>query len=189
LRRRLYSPNFLAKRKLAYKLVSNSSIGNNDLVIEIGPGKGRLTEALCIQSGRVIAVEINTGFCGLLRERFRQSANLEIICQDFLKFNLPKRSYKVFANIPFAITADIIRKLTNDIYLNEAYLIVQSEAAKKFVGIPFAARDSMMALKLKRKFNMDVVWKFRRYDFEPLPRVDCVLMRIRRRRLGFQYAG
>lgn len=180
-RRRLHSPNFLAKRKLARKLISDSHIGKPDLVVEIGPGKGRMTRELLNCAGRVIAIEIDRNLCSLLRQRFKFFKNFEIVNSDFLRFRLPSEPYKVFSNIPFAITSDIVRKLTQDKYLKEAYLVIQKEAAKKFIGMPYAKTNSLISVHLKPWFDISVAWKFKRFDFEPMPRVDCVLVRIKRR--------
>ncbi|OGM23340.1 hypothetical protein A2961_01790 [Candidatus Woesebacteria bacterium RIFCSPLOWO2_01_FULL_39_21] len=179
-RRRLYSQNFLVNRELILKLIRKSSIGKNDTVIEIGSGSGMITQELLHISGRVIAVERDWNLYYYLLKKFRHAKNLKLYRANFLDFNLPKHPYNVFANIPFAITSDIMRKLTSDDSFKEGYLIMQKEAAEKFIGIPYAEKNTMMAILLKPFFEIGVVWRFNRSDFIPGPSVDIIMVKIKR---------
>jgi 23S rRNA (adenine-N6)-dimethyltransferase len=94
---------------------------------------------------------------------------------------LPRGKYKVFANIPFTITAAIIGKLTSgDNPPEDTYLILQKEAAYKFVGKPIG-KTTQYSLLLKPWFEIKVIHKLRRTDFRPIPKVDSVLLRIKKR--------
>lgn len=179
-RRRLYSQNFLRNPKLVAKLIRHSSIGKKDTVLEIGPGKGIITSALLDIAGKVIAVERDTNLYWSLKARFSGNERLVLVNQDFLKFRLPNYPYKVFSNIPFIITADVIKKLTSDKNLIEAYLVVQKEAARKFIGRPYADKNSMMTTLLKAWFELSIFWKLKRSDFVPIPNVDVVMIKIKR---------
>jgi 23S rRNA (adenine-N6)-dimethyltransferase len=98
---------------------------------------------------------------------------------DFLNYPLPRKPYKVFANIPFNITTAIVTRLTAAQYPPEAaYLTMQKEAADKFLGKPC---ESLYAVLLKPWFEMDMVHRFRRKDFVPEPGVDVVMLRLRKR--------
>lgn len=180
-RRRLYSQNFLRNPKLVKKLIRNSSIGKSDTVLEIGPGRGIITEGLLNAAGRVVAVEMDHNLYHFLKGKFKKAKNLQLYQADFLSFKLPIRPYKVFANVPFIITSDVVRKLTNDNYMQEAYLIVQEEAAQKFIGMPYDYKNSMMAMLLKPWFDIGILWRFQRFDFHPIPRVNVVMLKIKRK--------
>src|SRR5512139_1904971 len=110
-KRKLYSQNFLYNRKLVQHLVSGSSIAKNDLVLEIGPGEGIITNELVKSSRFVVAVEIDTEKYAYLKQKFNRINNLTLYLGDFLDFELPSLPYKVFANIPFSTEGKIIRKL------------------------------------------------------------------------------
>ena len=179
-RRRLYSQNFLHSPELIAKLIGISSIGKNDTVVEIGPGRGLITRRLLEIAGKVIAIELDNKLYLKLKNKFTRSKNLDLVNADFLKFNLPNYGYKVFANIPFIITADIIRKLTSDNNFLEGYLVVQKESARKFIGMPHDNRNQMIATLLKPWFEIDIFWKFKREDFIPYPRVDSVMLNVKR---------
>ena len=180
-RRRLHSQNFLRNPELISKLIRNSSIGKNDLVIEIGPGKGSITGELVKVAGKVIGVEIDEKLTLHLLKRFKNYRNLEFYYSDFLKFNLPNHPFKVFANIPFNISADIVRKLTDSMNFTEGYLVVQTEFAKKIIGKPVDNKNSMMSFLLKPWFDITIYHKFARTDFVPFPHVDSVMVRITRK--------
>lgn len=178
-RQAFYSQTFLRKPELVTKLVGISSIGKKDVVLEIGPGRGVITRELVKVARQVIAVEIDSSLADNLRRQIA-NPNLKLYKSDFLKFDLPNFHFKVFANIPFSITADVIRKLTTSANFTEGYLIIQKEAAEKFVGMPYAPKNSAMSVSLKLWFDIQVVWHFDRRDFMPRPRVDSVMLYLKR---------
>jgi 23S rRNA (adenine-N6)-dimethyltransferase len=171
--------NFLRSPKLVHRLVGMSTIGRADTVYEIGPGNGIITAALARVAGHVIAIEKDPELVRGLRERFRRFDNVEIVAQDFLNYSLRNRSGKLFANIPYNHTAQILRKILADrSKLCEAYLILQKEAAKKVSGSP---RESLFSIQVKPFFEFQIVSYLRRTDFWPVPDVDSVLLSIKRR--------
>ena len=175
----LYSQNFLKDPGLVASLLEGSSISWNDVVYEIGPGKGIITEQLALRCKQVIAVEKDPQLSDLLRQKFAQWPTVTIHTGDFLYYSLPRKPYKVFANIPFNITAALVSKLTATEYPPEdAYLVMQKEAADMFLGQP---SESLRAILLKPWFEMEIVHHFQRKDFTPVPRVDVVMLRLRKR--------
>lgn len=86
----------------------------------------------------------------------------------------------MFANLPFARTAEIVRSLTETPTLTEAYLVVQREAAERFAGYPCAS-ETTRSLSLKPWWHVEIVRRLRRTDFEPVPNVDAVLLWLLRR--------
>jgi len=107
------SQNFLTNRRTILRLLGLTSIDNGDLVVEIGAGKGHITRELIKKSGKLITYEIDANLIGHLNRIFVGVENLEIRHMDFLKAALPRIPYKVFANIPFSRTSEIVRKLTS----------------------------------------------------------------------------
>jgi len=105
-----YSQNFLKSKNLVVKILELSSIGPQDLVLEIGPGKGIITEELARRAREVVAIEKDKGLFLFLKEKFKNNPKIKILNIDFLKFQLPKFPYKIFSNIPFFITGEIIKK-------------------------------------------------------------------------------
>ena len=171
--------HFLRSPKLVQQLVAMSTIGPSDIVYEIGPGNGIITAALSRVAGRVIAIEKDPVLVRRLRERFRLLDNVKIEEKDFLTYSCRRFSeYKVFANIPYNRTAQILRKiLYEQPKLSEAYLILQKEAAKKFSGCP---RETLFSILVKPFFEFQILSQLRRTDFWPVPHVDSVFLSIKR---------
>jgi 23S rRNA (adenine-N6)-dimethyltransferase len=171
--------NFLTDPKLVRRLVEMSTIGPSDTVYEIGPGNGIITAALARVANRVIAIEKDPELVRSLRERFRVVENVEIVEQDFLGYLFQTRGNKVFANIPYNITARILRKILHERSgLEEGYLILQTEAAKKISGCP---KETLVSILAKPCFEFRILCRLRRTDFRPVPKVDSVLLAIKRR--------
>ncbi len=174
--RKSLAQNFLAKRHLAATIIQESSISPEDIVYEIGPGKGILTKELIKKARRVVAIEKDRLLYKKLKKKFEGTDNFVLHNADFLKFSIKENRYKVFANIPFNITSAIIRKL---VYTanppDEAYLIVQQEAAEKFTGI---GKTTQLSVLLKPWFDLKITRSFRKTDFSPVPRVDVVMLYI-----------
>lgn len=175
----LYSQNFLKSSRLVASLLDRCTIRPCDIVYEIGPGKGIITEQLAARCQQVVAIEKDPLLAAELRQKFADVPNITIHDGDFLHFRLPAAPYKVCASIPFNITTAIMTRLTTAPCLpEEAYLAMQREAACKFLGQPSA---SLYAVLLKPWFELDIVHRFRRHDFVPEPRVDVVMLRLRKR--------
>lgn len=171
-----HSQNFLRDTELVEKLVQKSSLTSNDVVLEIGPGKGIITSILANHSKSVLAVEADQDLYTELKEKLTPFPNVVIYCKNFLDFQLPKHEYKVFSNIPFNITADIIKKLLDNTNSpTDSYLIVQKEAAEKYGGFK---SETLFSILHKPWFAFSKVYEFQRSDFSPRPAVDTVLLRI-----------
>jgi 23S rRNA (adenine-N6)-dimethyltransferase len=171
--------NFLRSSKFVRSLLEASSIGVGDIVYEIGPGRGIITAELAQVACKVIAIEKDSDLARELCERFQDADNVQIIASDFLRYHVPDREYKIFANIPYNLTAEIMRKiLYTSPAPDETYLVMQKEAAGKFSGSP---RETQFSVLAKPMFDIRILRELRRTDFEPVPSVDSVLLRIQKR--------
>lgn len=171
--------NILKSKSLVEKLISKTSINIADTVYEIGPGEGIITSELAKKAAKVIAVEIDPNLVDKLKDSFSNKANIKIQLGDFLDYQISEAEYKIFANLPFNITSNIVRKLLYSLYPPiDAYLILQKEAAMKFSGNPTETEFSVLA---KPWFTFHVIWEFQRTDFLPIPAVDAVLLHIGKR--------
>ena len=178
-KRIVLAQNFLRSSKLVRQLINSSTLASSDIVYEIGPGRGIITAELARNVRKVVAIEKDPFLARELCTRFQSVENVEIIANDFLQYHIPDREYKIFANIPFNITADIVRKI---LYTHpvpgEAYLVMQKEAAQKFSGTPHETQFSILAKPL---FEFQIIRELRKTDFVPIPHVDSVLLRIKKR--------
>ncbi len=151
-------------------------------MVEIGPGRGLLTAELAARCRQLIAVELDERLCQALRVRFAGDRHVSIVHEDFLRFSTPPRTpYKVVGNIPYSRTAEIVRRLVRESRPPEdAYLVVQREAAERFAGRPFAS-ETLASLLLKPWWQVEIVRRLRRTDFDPPPSVDSVVLWLARR--------
>ncbi len=172
------SQNFLTSARAIRRLLGFSDLKSGDLVYEIGPGKGHITRELLKTGALVRAVELDHKLYARLSAAFAGEPGLSLRQGDFLAFSLPKTgSYKVFSNIPFSRTTDILRKLTQSSNPPAAaWLIVEEGAAKRF-----CSSKSKSALALRPFFDVSIACRIDRKEFHPAPSVDCALLCIRRR--------
>lgn len=175
-RRPELSQHFLRRSGLASQLVRQIALAADDLVVEVGPGRGMLTAALLDTGARVLAVEADPALAALVRERFGRA--VEVVEGDFRRFVIPEGA-RVVANLPFAITSDAVRQITTS-GARDAHLIVQREAAERFAGAPHAP-ETLMSLLLKPWWHVEVLRPLRRVDFDPPPSVDCAFLWLARR--------
>lgn len=171
------SQNFLTSTTTIRRMLRKTSISRQDHVIEIGPGKGHITRELMKISRQVSAYELDHSLFSRLQTTIGQAENLRLHSMDFLKAHLPScEPYKIFANIPFSITTDIVRKLAETANPpTDAWLIMEKGAAKRFIGQP---TDNRMSLLLKPIYEMKIIDHLSPYDFHPAPSVNAVLLHM-----------
>lgn len=172
------SQHFIKSDALAERLVALARIKPTDLVIEAGPGNGTLTARLAAAADRVIAVEADRTLYTRLLDRFSSTPNVTLRSGDFLRFNLPVGPYTFFANIPFARTSDIVRKLVfSATPPQNAFIIMESLAAARFLGQPFGP-ESVLSLMLKARFQPTLLAWLGPKSFSPPPSVNSVMLRL-----------
>jgi 23S rRNA (adenine-N6)-dimethyltransferase len=178
-----YSQNRLRSKKLIGTLLEKSSIAKGDLVYDVGAGCGIISEGLAKRQARVIAIEQDNELFNRLKLKLGDNPLVTIRHGDFLVEPLPSQArYKVFANIPFVATADIIRKLLfSQNPPDDCYLVMQKEAARKFAGTP---TETLFSLLLKPWFEFRILHSFRRTDFSPVPTVEILLLQVERKKLA-----
>lgn len=178
-KRKSLAQNFLAKSHLAASLLDESSICLDDIVYEIGPGTGMLTKELAKRAKKVVAIEKDYDLYMKLQKRFELNGNIILYNADFLRFTIKESCYKLFASIPFNITSAVVRKIVCAANPPvEAYLILQKEAAEKFMG---ATKTTQFSVLIKPWFQLKIIRFFKRTDFSPVPKVDVVMLHIEKR--------
>ena len=177
-----HSQNFFKEERDVRKLISKTDISDNDTVVEIGPGTGIITSALLKKAGKVIAIELDKTLHNQLKKTFKDSGNLILLNKNFLEWN-PGRDgeYKIFSNIPFNTTADIIKYIIETIKPApiSTYLITQKEAAKKY--ILQKDKNSLLSVVYYSVYNIQIIKEISRFAFKPTPRVSIVLLSIKKR--------
>ncbi len=123
-------------------IAMTEDVTKNDTIIEIGPGLGTLTEVLLEKAKKVITVELDSKMCYIIKDRFKNYNNLEIINDDILNVDINKiaPSAKVVANLPYYITTSIITKLL-DIDIQDIKILIQKEVADRICATPRRQRS------------------------------------------------
>lgn len=177
-RRHDYSQNFLRNPKLVKDLLGLTSIAPTDLVYDIGAGSGIISSTLAEYGCQVIAVEPEEGTAKILKRNTAVHRSIEIIEADFLSIKLSNQPYKVLANIPFHISAAIVRKLTTfPSNLSVAYLITQKQFSNRLLP-DFNGPSSQLGMMIGPLFSVRNITNLRSTDFQPQPNVDITFMEI-----------
>ncbi len=174
-----YSQNLYTNKEKLKEIIKLSEINFSDIVLDIGAGTGIIAEELSRYAKQVIAYELDQKYFKKLEEKFKNNSNVVLKNENFLNVQLPKKTFKIFSNIPFFVTADIINKITDvNSKLEEAFLFVQKESAERFAGEP---KNTQIATILSFMYEIKIREKFQKKDFKPMPNVDIVLLNIRRK--------
>ena len=174
-----YGQHFLRGQARIAELVGHSNIRPKDTVLDIGAGSGAITAVLARRAGNVLAYEPAPQVAKKLAENMQGYTNVQVLTQDFLRSDLPTVPYKVFSNIPFHLSSQIVRKLvTTDHPPKSVYLIVQKQFANKMVmgGDHF---HGALGSSIAPWWVARVRRPLRRSDFTPPPAVDTVLLELK----------
>jgi 16S rRNA (adenine1518-N6/adenine1519-N6)-dimethyltransferase len=177
---------FLNDKTVALDIVTAASLTKNDLVIEIGPGRGVLTKLVAPLVDQLIAIEIDPRLVQELRLTFKPQPNVVIVQQDILNYHLPAElmtvPFKVMANVPYYITSPIIFQLLDWHLANPQFshvvIMVQKEVAQRLAATPGGKDYGVISIMLQ--FHAEV--KIRRIVparcFTPVPDVDSAVIEI-----------
>ncbi len=177
-----FGQNFLHDKNILRKIASVAETNPNDLIIEIGPGAGALTEEL-VKKSQVLAYEIDNDLEETLKNKFNND-NFELIMDDFLKRNviedLKKKDYQdlyIIANLPYYITTPIINKIIDDkLNVKKMVLMVQKEVGERFTATVNTKEYSSISVFLNYYFNVKREFVVSKNSFYPRPNVDSIII-------------
>lgn len=182
-RKHRISQKFLRSPRIALMLVGHSNIRKRDFTLDIGAGSGVFTYALSKKSAQVLAIESDRETFKKLQNNTKKLGNVEVLCVDFLRFNLSKlpKNYKVCANIPFHLSSPIIQKLTTAQNSPKSiYLILQKQFARKLM-VSDKNFTSALGVKIFPFFESKIKKPLQKSDFTPPPAVETVFFEMKRR--------
>jgi 16S rRNA (adenine1518-N6/adenine1519-N6)-dimethyltransferase len=172
--------NFLINPEVVMDILRAADLKAGETVLEVGPGKGILTEALINAGAKVIAVEKDARLVGLLGTRFLDVENLRVIYGDILKTelrNLVPTRFKIVANIPYYITGEFLRNIFEAAALPERVVIlVQKEVAERIVAKD--DKESILSISIKAYSKPSIVRYVTKENFDPVPGVDSAVLLI-----------
>jgi 23S rRNA (adenine-N6)-dimethyltransferase len=168
--------HFLRSRDFAAELVADAGVRPGELAVDIGAGEGIVTRALRDAGARVWAVELDRAALDLLRGRFGDSVHL--VSGDARHVVLPDEPFRVVANLPFAATTSIMRRLLADAQLTQLDAIVEwGFAVRKCAVWP----STLTSIEWSSHFELELVRRVPRVCFAPPPSVDAAVFRAARR--------
>lgn len=187
-----FGQNFLIDDNILENIVKSAEITNTDLVIEIGPGLGNLTEYLLEKAAYVILVEIDNNMINILNDRFKNNNNYILLNDDILKVNVDEiienienklnrkfEKIKVVANLPYYITTPIIFKLLqNENRINEITVMVQKEVAERIVAKNKTKDYGILTLMVNYLGTSDIKLIVPNNSFIPAPNVTSAVIKI-----------
>lgn len=178
--------NFLKSESALREIIKAGDIKPDDIILEIGPGKGALTEKLLEKAGKIIAVEKDRELFEFLKEKFSKEmkkSNLILVQDDILNFKtsayrLKPNAYKIIANIPYNITGAILKKfLTEKNQPERMVLMTQHEVARRIVARD--KKESILSISVKTYGEPSIVMKVPARYFSPVPKVDSAVISIK----------
>ena len=176
--------NFLVDANVLRQIVRAAEVTRDDLVIEVGPGAGTLTEPLALAARHVIAVELDQNLVAILRQTFVDRPNITVVHADVLNLDIdkllaaqPSLAYKVVANLPYYITSAAIRKFLDHRHKPSLMvLMVQQEVAQRILAKP--GELSLLAVSVQYYAAPTLVMRLPAGAFYPAPTVDSALVRL-----------
>jgi 16S rRNA (adenine1518-N6/adenine1519-N6)-dimethyltransferase len=174
---------FLQDKEIIQKIIQAADIKSKDQVLEIGPGKGILTEAILETNANIIAVEKDLKLVKFLEKSFKDKQDLKIIHADirnFLKntrYRILNTQYKALGNIPYYLTSNLLRLLLeNPIKPSLIVLMIQKEVAERVMAQP--PKMNLLSASVQFYAKPEIICYVSRTAFHPEPKVDSAVIKI-----------
>jgi 16S rRNA (adenine1518-N6/adenine1519-N6)-dimethyltransferase len=153
----------------------------SDTVVEIGPGRGALTDLLSARAKRVIAIELDRDLVPYLRDRYRAAGNVEVIERDVLQVNLWEvagEDFLLAGNVPYYITTPILFHALEPPRASRAVYLVQREVAERVVAPPGSRIYGALSVNVQGFAHAEMVGRVPAGAFRPPPKVESAILRI-----------
>ncbi|MFB6075813.1 MAG: 16S rRNA (adenine(1518)-N(6)/adenine(1519)-N(6))-dimethyltransferase RsmA [Candidatus Aenigmatarchaeota archaeon] len=170
---------FLTDEDILKREADYANLNNEDVVLEIGPGIGNLTEKLISKAKKVIVIERDKRFCEMLENR--NVSNLKILRGDFLNVDIP-RFDKVVSNIPYGISSPLTLRLL-ELEWKTAVLTYQKEFAERFISKPGESDYSRLSVLIQYFTDVELLENIPKSKFFPQPDVDSAIVRLKQKRV------
>ena len=184
-----FGQNFLVDTHVLEKIIQAAGLTKEDLVLEIGPGIGTMTQYLAENEGRVMAVEIDSNLIPILKETLKDYDNVTVINEDILKVDVAAlaeqynggRPIKVVANLPYYITTPIIMGLfESQVPIDNITVMVQKEVAERMQAGPGTKNYGALSLAVQYYAEPYIVANVPPNCFIPRPSVGSAVIRLTR---------
>lgn len=181
------SQNFLINTEISNKIVKAIEPVKGDKIIEIGPGRGALTDILIQFPVEILSLEKDFNLAENLKNKYKNKNNIKVVNRDALVFNttdlerFSKVGYKLISNLPYAVTSPIINKyfVTSEIEKpKQAVLMVQKEVAERLSSKPGEKNRGILSVLLQYYYSIDYLFEVAKENFQPVPKVDSAVISL-----------
>jgi 16S rRNA (adenine1518-N6/adenine1519-N6)-dimethyltransferase len=170
--------HFLIKGSILERIAAAACPEETDLVLEIGPGRGALTEKLLNRARRVVAIELDAGLAELLRSRFGAAGRLEVVEGDVLATDLAQWGpVPIAGNLPYYITSPILEK-TGKLRFPRSVFLMQKEVAERLVATPGHREYGFLTVQTALFSKAKILFEVKPAAFRPPPKVDSAVVQL-----------
>lgn len=183
-----FGQNFLIDTRVLERIIAQAEITKDDMVLEIGPGIGTMTQYLCENAREVVAVEIDNSLIPILEDTLSEYNNVTVINDDILKVDINKlveehnagKPIKVVANLPYYITTPIIMGLfEKKVNVDSITVMVQKEVADRMKSGPESKDYGALSLAVQYYSKPEIVANVPPNCFMPRPNVSSAVIRLK----------
>ena len=176
-----FGQHFLSDPTILTAIVDALAPTKSDTVIEIGPGRGALTEILAQRTGKLIGVEIDKALAAQLREKFAAESNVEIVEGDFLETDarsLAGEDFLLIGNVPYYITTPIVFKALEPPIPRRSVFLVQREVGDRMAANPAEESYGALSVNVAAVAAVENVLSIPARAFKPPPKVESAVVRL-----------
>lgn len=183
-RRRRFGQHFLSDPRILGRIADAAGIATGDTVVEIGPGRGALTEYLLARvgpRGRVVAVEVDRDLAASLRERYAGRRECTLVEGDILETDLSRHvrgPFVLAGNIPYNITTPILFRALERPRAERMVFMIQREVAERLAAVPGSEAYGALSANVQALATVEVVFGVPAGAFTPRPKVDSTVIRV-----------
>jgi 16S rRNA (adenine1518-N6/adenine1519-N6)-dimethyltransferase len=179
--RKRLGQHFLVDRTALERIADALAPTADDIVVEIGPGRGALTDLLSQRAKRVIAIELDRNLVPYLRDRYREAGNVDVIERDVLEVNLGDvagSDFLLAGNVPYYITTPILFHALEPPRPARAVYLVQREVAERIVAPPGSRTYGALSVNVQAVARAELVARVPAGAFRPPPSVESAIVRL-----------
>ena len=179
--RKSLGQHFLTDRKVLERIADAAEIAPTDTVVEIGPGRGALTDLLVERAGKLVAIEYDRALAAKLRERYSERHNIEIVQADVLTIRLADvagEKFKLIGNVPYYITTPILFHALERPRPELAVYLVQREVAVRLTAAPGGGEFGALTVNVGAVADAELLFTVPPSAFRPPPKVESAVVRV-----------
>jgi 16S rRNA (adenine1518-N6/adenine1519-N6)-dimethyltransferase len=179
--RKSLGQHFLTDRRILERIANAAELTGHETVIEIGPGRGSLTEFLVPRAKRLVLIEYDRALAAMLREKYSANASVEIVEADVLTVDLGAVAagpYCLIGNVPYYITTPILFHALQPPRPERAVYLVQREVAERIVAEPGTKEYGALSVNLQAVAKAKLLFRVAPGSFQPPPKVESAVVRI-----------